>query len=242
MNFHWGIVIKPSRKTIPRLALALWLSALMPGMHMGLAQEQVAAEPDKLVLEHATTLTSMIENGQIVRKLQGEVRFRQGSGRMSCDEAIQYTREGRTLFRGHVRIVDGKKQLQAVQVNYFERYQIYEALDSVVYKSGPTTLFTHKLTYYRNDRKAVAQRNVRVIQSAERLQLTANHAEYFRDRKYIRVTENPVLVQFDSTGQQIMRVTGDLMESFDDGKRVKFTHNVNIWHGQTRAKCEVAEY
>ena len=230
------IIRKEKAAPVPRTSFVLlfWIFATV-------SRAQNSAD-EKLVLENAGTLSSQLISGQVVRMLEGNVRFRQGSMTLTCDRAVQYTREQRTVFRNRVRIRDGEKTLTAQQVTYLARDEVYRAEGNVVYRDGPTTLRADQLTYFREDRKVVAHGNVEVVQEDERLVLTAGHGEYFRDEDYIRVTREPVLVQLDSLGRENTRITGRMMESFDGGRRLRITGEVNIFHQETRAQCDLAEY
>lgn len=197
---------------------------------------------ERLILENAERLSSRLVSGQVVRMLEGHVRFRQGQAVLTCDRTTQYTAEQRTVFEGNVLVQDGDRFLRARRIVYLAPQRVYQARDSVVYRKGPSILWADELTYFQDERRVVARGNVRAQQEDERLLLTAERGEYFRDREYIRVTENPVLVQLDSLGREETRIVGMVMESFDGGRLVRVSDDVRIYHGELEARCQVAEY
>ncbi|MDQ7053681.1 MAG: OstA-like protein [candidate division KSB1 bacterium] len=205
------------------------------------AYPQVESQ-ERLVLESAERLENTTEDGQVVRRLYDNVQFRQGSALLRCDLAMQYTRDLKTVFRGNVFLQDEARTLTANELTYYEHDKTYVALGNVVFKNGPTTLFCEELIYDSRSKHAEARTLVRLYNEKERIQLTSEFAEYFREREYARMTEHPVMVQFDSTGREETRILGDVMESFDGGKRIKVTGNVRIFHDETRAQCQTAEY
>ncbi len=219
-----------------------WIAIASLVVLFGSAAYPQVESQERLVLESAERLENTIEDGQVVRRLFGNVQFRQGSALLRCDLAMQYTRDEKTVFRGNVFLQDEEKTLTTHELTYYEREKTYVARGNVVFKNGPTTLFCEELIYDSRSKHAEARTMVRLYNEKEQVQLTSEFGEYFREREYARMTNDPVMVQFDSTGNEETRILGDVMESFDGGKRIKVTGNVRIFHGETRAQCQTAEY
>lgn len=199
-------------------------------------------EPGKLRLVHADSGRSFVENGRIIRELIGHVKFVQDSAEMVCDRVRQIPAEARTVFSGHVQIREGAKWLRAREVVYFEDRQEQQAFGEVALGSGPNELRAKRVTYFQNERLAVADNDVVMTNSERRLQLTCGHLEYRRDEEYANATLSPVLVEFDSSGVEALRITGEQIELFEGGKRAKVSKQVRIVRRDTRAECEEAEY
>lgn len=199
-------------------------------------------EDDRLRLLSADVARSLEQNGQVVRQLEGNVKFQQGAMRMSCQRAIQYVDGGRTEFIGKVEMDDDDRKLLAERVIYYEKTKVQEAFDNVRIRRGPNSLRAEKVTYFRESRRAIAETKVELYNSERRIRVNGGHADYDRATEYSRIVDHPVLVELDSLGAEIMRVVGDTMEVFEGGKRAKVKNNVKITRDKTRAECGEAEY
>lgn len=205
-----------------------------------LAQEN--EPPAKLRLIQANEMAGAVERGQKLRKLSGNVRFKHGKTTITCRQSIDYPQQDRWVLIGDVNIFDDEKTLKADSVTYFAKTKIYEALKNVVLTTDSTIINTRKLKYILRERKAIADGEVKIVNTLERTQLTSEHAEYFRDDKYTLLTQNPVFIQFDSTGDEETRILGKVMESIDGGAQIKVDQDVEIFHRDIRAQCGHAEY
>jgi lipopolysaccharide export system protein LptA len=200
------------------------------------------ADDERLHLIHADVARSGEQNGQVMRQLEGNVSFRQGPMRMSCDRAFQFLEAGRSEFLGRVQMDDGDRQLAAERIIYYEKTRVQEAYTNVRLRRGANSLRAEKVTYFQNERRAVAEQAVEIYNSERRVRVNGGRAEYLRDIEYARITENPVLLELDSLGAEVMRITGDTMEVFQGGERALVTGNVTISRNKTRANCGQAEY
>jgi lipopolysaccharide export system protein LptA len=198
--------------------------------------------PAKLRLIHANEMAGVVERGQKLRKLTGNVKFRHGKTTITCRQSIEYPLQGRWVLIGDVNIFDDEKTLKADRVTYFAKSKSYEALKNVELTTDSTVINTRKLKYFLKERKAIAEGEVKIVNTLERTQLTSEYAEYFRDDKYTRLTQNPVFIQFDSTGREETRILGKVIESIDGGAQIKVDQDVKIFHRDVRAQCGHAEY
>ena len=199
-------------------------------------------EDERLRLLHADVARSLEQNGEVVRQLEGNVQFQQGAMLMACQRAIQYVDAGRTEFIGRVKFDDGDRTLLAERVIYFEKTDVQEAYTNVRLRRGANSLRAEKVIYFRDERRAIAEKNVELYNSERRMRVNGGRAEYDREVEYSRILDEPVLVELDSLGAEVMRIVGDTMEVFEGGKRAKVTGNVRITRNQTRAQCGEAEY
>jgi lipopolysaccharide export system protein LptA len=197
---------------------------------------------ERLRLIHADVLRSEVVNGALVRIIEGNVAFQQGDATMTCDRAEWYVDEGRTVFLGNVVIVQEDSRLEADQVVYYEQDDSGLATGNVVLVDASNTLRADSLWYYEVDDRAIARGNVVVTDSSESVVLTGGMAEYFREREYVRMTRDPVLVQQDSLGREELRIVSDEMEIFDRGARSRAVGNVVITKDSTVARCGEAVY
>lgn len=208
----------------------------------GHGQTQSGAQPARVKLIHADEARGAMQQGQIVRRLVGNVHMVHGKTTIRCQQATEWPAEQRWVLWGDVIIDDDEKIIRADQVTYLERQRVYEAFRNVSVVSDSTTLTAQQVRYFIPQRRAVAVRDVKITNLRENIEMTSQQAEYLRNDEYIKATIDPVLVQYDSSGLEETRITGDEMESFQRGERFVVTKNVKITHREIRAECDHAEY
>ena len=181
-------------------------------------------------------------NGRTVRKLWGNVRFRQGEAVMSCDSAIQYVDKNVTNLMGNVCINTGKRQLYADMVRYNENTRVEEALGNVVLYDSTRILHGDFVTYFENEERAIASGNVLLTDTTQFAVLTCGHIEYERVGGYAAAWQKPILTKTDSTGEDSIQIYGAKMELFETGKRAVVRDSVLIVRKALHAQCGFAEY
>jgi lipopolysaccharide export system protein LptA len=103
-------------------------------------------------------------------------------------------------------------------------------------------LTARTVTYFQNEERALAERDVVITNSERRMVLTCGQAEYLRHQEYSRATITPVLIEYDSVQTEKLRITGAVIEMFEGGERDKVSGQVDITRENTRAQCDTAEY
>lgn len=228
---RWGW---PGRQPLCRLIVLVLLCA-----GTGLQAQESAS---RLQLLHADELAGVVERGRPIRRVKGNVLFRHGQTEIRCKEAIDIPSENRWILRGQVVIHDKEKTLRADQVTYDATRKIYTASAQVTLVTDSTEIRASRMQYSLPQRKAIAEKAVRILNPGERNELQAEFAEYERDTEYARLTKNPVFIQYDSSGQEETRIIGEVMESYERGKKVSVDRNVQIYHGDIYATCGHADY
>jgi lipopolysaccharide export system protein LptA len=202
-------------------------------------------------LDHADSLVGKILDGEEVRELIGNVRLRQDNIRLSCDRALQYLRTGRVLLNGNLVIQEDSLIIRAPRGVYHRETRRAEALDSVILDDGSmklraqygeyfieqkraffrsnvevwdstTTINADSLTYFREENRSVAKGRVRVFNWEDNIIITGGHLENHSDTRFNRMTQNPVLVQFERTPlgfYDTLVVRSRVMESYQDTLR-----------------------
>ena len=188
-------------------------------------------------LHNADVMKGMTIGEQNVILLVGNVEFRQGEAVVLCNEARQYKDEEKTVFIGDVSFIDKNKAIYGDIVTYFEQEKKFLATSNVRLVDSTKTLLADTLEYYEDEEKAIAKSNVRVIEDVERVELSGNYTEYLRETGYTKVLGNPVFTKMDSTKERELTITGEIIESFDEGDSVKVVNNVEIIRGDITAKC-----
>ncbi len=205
----------------------------------GAAQQE---KQERLQLKHADQAESYLKNGTLVRKFYGNVMFVQGNMNLRCDELYSFTGKKEYLLRGRVKIRDAEFRLAADSARYFADKKVFQAYGDVTLLSDSSRLNARKVTYFQKEKRVIAEKEVKIVDSRQHVEITGQRAELQRRKKYTKITGEPLFVQYDSSGAEEMRIVGEMMESFDQGKHFKISRNVKITRDSTMATCEFASY
>lgn len=186
-------------------------------------------QSETVVLQNADIFAGKrLDNGEDVRELTGNVRFKQGNTRVWCDKAVQFLNRNEISLDGNVKIVRDTVTLTAKKGRYYGNSRKADGEGNVKLKTPNVTLFADLGTYYLDEQRAFFQRNVRVIDSATTIysdQLTyfekerkseamlnvrivnkedhitmfGNYLIHSDSTLYSKMTENPRLMQIDTT-------------------------------------------
>jgi lipopolysaccharide export system protein LptA len=192
-------------------------------------------EPLRLI--HADRLRSLERQGATVRIVEGRVAFRQGDSRMTCDRAVWYVDEGRSVFRGNVVVETEETVLKAVEVTYYDSVRTTLATGDVYLVDDENILRADTLWYYEDADSALASGSVVMSDSTKRMLLSGERGEYIRGRDIVRMLQQPVYIQRDSLGSEELRIIADEMEIYDRGARSRAAGHVVITKDSTTAHC-----
>ncbi len=209
----------------------LWSAVLF--FTLGFA-EQAA---DRLVLEHADVLEGRKQGSAELRRLKGNVRFRQGNAILTCDEAEQYLDEGRTVLSGGVAFVDSFRALYGDRVTYDERRRVTCIEGSAKLVDSVRTLKALRICYDDVSEKAAADEEVSLTDEKERTTVYGDHADYDRAVGYARIVGRPRLVRSDSSGIDLT-IRGRIFEVFDEGQKIVVSDSVEVRRGDLTAWCD----
>jgi len=194
----------------------------------------------RLQLIHADLLQGQ-KSGDI-RELVGNVKFQQGLAVLTCDRAVQYVEEGRTILVGNVAFVDTSTSLFADQVLYHELSRMSEAEGHVRLVDSSKTLNAERLIYQSDEEKALATGKVRLEDAKERVIIEGESAEYHRRVGEARITGHPVLTQTDTTDGKELIIHGAVFEMFKDGDEFQVIDSVQVIRGELAAFCDTLVY
>jgi lipopolysaccharide export system protein LptA len=181
-----------------------------------------------VVLEHADSLLGKVIEGENVRELIGNVRFRQGTVAVTCDRAMQYLRSNRASLDGNVSVRDDTLTMRGKRGMYYGAERAAEAFESVRLDDGTTvltagygkyyvaekrayfrdtvtvrdsvsTLTCRELTYSRDQKRSVADGDVRIRSSQENLTIFGQHLEDDKKSGFSRMTIRPRVEQIDTS-------------------------------------------
>ena len=235
-----------------------------------------AQQSETIVLQNADIFAGkQLENGEDVRELTGNVRFRQGNTKVWCDKAIQFLSRNEIELIGNVKIVRDTVTLTAKEGRYYGNSRKADGKGNVKLKTPNVTLYAELGTYYLDEERAYFQRNVRVIDSvtiiyseqltyfekerrseaktnvrivnpSDNITMFGNHLVHSDSTHYSRMTENPRLLQIDTTDKgeiDTLAVKSLVMESFDDStKRMIVKDSVVIVRGNLAARSGLVKF
>lgn len=205
-------------------------------------QENEDKPKERMRLIHADELRGEMFGKQFVRRLIGHVKFKQGSALVTCREAQEFVDDGKVIFNGNVSFIDQSKALYGDRIVYYRSQKLFVARGNVKLVDSTKILTADDLQYFEQDEKAIADHHVVLADTSERMTLTGKHIEYFRNKAYAKVIGQPVFSRLDSLAERKLVITGDEMEMFDDGERVKVMDNVEVKRGEVTANCGALEF
>ncbi|MBN1560622.1 hypothetical protein JW998_10255 [candidate division KSB1 bacterium] len=201
------------------------------------AHSSESAQEEKLRLIHADVLRGQ-SDGEKIRQFIGNVRFQQGAAVLTCERAMEYEDAGRFVLRGEVAFVDSAKSLFGDKITYYEATRIAYVEGNVRLVDSTKTLTAERIRYHDKEEEAIADGNVVLIDARENVNIVGDHAEYFRQSGYARVTGQAVLTKSDSATDGELIITGKLFQMFNDGERFLVTDSVTVERGAIKASCD----
>jgi lipopolysaccharide export system protein LptA len=202
------------------LRIALLLCFVVPSF---------AQQKEPVVLQNADIFSGKrLPNGEDVRELEGNVRFRQGNVRVWCDKAIQYLQRNEIDLIGNVKIVRDTVTLTSRRGRYFGDKRRSDGEGNVILKTpnvtlhadigtyyiderraffqrnvkvidSSTTIYSEQLTYFEKERKSIALLNVRIENAGNNVTMFGHYLEHFDSTRYSKITEQPWLMQIDTS-------------------------------------------
>jgi lipopolysaccharide export system protein LptA len=193
------------------------------------AEPSPTASKSPINLEHAMTLSSSEVDGIRKQELRGDVRMTKDSLVVTCQEAVYYPESGIVIFRTMVEFRDPHRVLFADEVVYNENTEEVNALYNVrVYQGDTLSISSETAHYFDRLKDGYLYDNVRMKEQTRRVLLTGKTGYVNHDRKYGRVTGDPVMTETDSLSHLLTKVRGDTIEYFGDTKIVRVTGHVKV--------------
>ncbi len=118
-------------------------------------EEKEKPAPGKIELKQAKSLEGSTVQGQHIRKLKGNVIFKQGATMLYCDSAFQYTKSNEIDAFGHVRIKQGDSlNVTGNTLHYNGNTKLAEIVGDVHLVNKKTRVQTEQLNYQTDTRTA----------------------------------------------------------------------------------------
>ncbi|MBS1765320.1 MAG: hypothetical protein JSS90_10180 [Bacteroidetes bacterium] len=156
-------------------------------------QSVTAQSPTKIELVHANTLEGDDNFGKDVRRLIGDVAFKQENTYMYCDSAYLYASTNSLDAYGHVRIVQGDTiNLTGEVLKYNGNSRQARLLNNIVLKDHTMTLTSQNLNYNLDSGVADYSGGGKIVDTDN--VLTSDMGYYFSKEKKLTFRKNVVLV------------------------------------------------
>lgn len=175
------------------------------------------AKPERLELIHADSL-KYDKSTETVRYL-GNVFFRKGTQRLTCDQAVHYRKSRLTVLTGRVDFEDESMSLLADYFEHHETNQMELARGNVILTEKEKSISCDELTYFGDRKFANASGNVRYFESENKVELTCQKLTYDRLSKIAVAEVNPVLTRFDEKNRAEVTIKARQL-SHNDSTRI----------------------
>ena len=195
------------------------LTAVLP-LSIATAQVEDSTAGLKAVRLSADRFIGTTQNGEAVRKLNGNVRLLQDKTTLRSALATQWVESDRILFDGAVTIVDQGDTLTSDEVLYYRRTKIGHAKGNVVLKDAEVRVTSISAVYDVDAKHSRFDEGVTLVDSISTL--TGGRGEYFSDDKRAHFTDNVVFKDSTTT------IGADSLVYFRDEKIAQASGNVLI--------------
>lgn len=156
----------------------------------------IAQKKDKIKYD-AEEMIGERQNGKSLRRLIGNVVFKQESSTMYCDSAIFYVKENIMEAFGHVRIVDDSVTITSRKLIYYGDTEDAKLRENVIYSKGEQRLTTDFLDY-NMDTEVGNYINKGTLRDSTNT-LSSETGYFYGKENYALFWENVVLIAPDYT-------------------------------------------
>ncbi|MBC8205349.1 MAG: hypothetical protein H8E87_07550 [FCB group bacterium] len=211
-------------------------------MAVSLSFGEVKKTPPPLILKHAERLINRERGGEIVKELIDNVWITRGDMSIKCEHAFHYEKAERIEFEREVYYADSLRELWADKLIYYIASDRLTAMGSV--KIVQDTYETQCVrAEYSDQREDVhLYYDVHIYETAENMELTGDQGYGDKTMEYARVTGNCQLLQYDSTGAELMRIDAKMMEYYHSESRAQATDSVKIYKDDVTGSCRILKF
>jgi hypothetical protein len=118
---------------------------------------------------------------------------------LSADSGVYFFDEGRAFFQSNVRLIDSLSVLTSEELTYFKKQDKSIAVENVKVVDDKSELNADTLIHYRKTKITYADGTVRLKSYKDNTTIFGHHLEDFANKKYTIITENPLMMQIDTT-------------------------------------------
>lgn len=166
------------RSGLAFLGMLVLVLALSPA---ALAQETEDEETRVVIIENADRLEQVVEDGEAVRRLSGNVRLRQDSTYLESSRALQYLERDEIFFFDDVLIIDEGDSLRADTVFYNRQTKVGEASGNVEFFDGEVRVRAPSGRHHAEEKRTWFTEGVMLDDSLSTL--ISLEGEYFSEDK-----------------------------------------------------------
>lgn len=116
-----------------------------------------------------------------------------------ADIGDYYFKEDRAYFQDNVILYDTVSTLTADALNYYKNQDRAVAVGNVKIVDAENIITADTLEHFRNSRITFADHHVTISNNKNNIVIWGNHLEDYAQKKYTIISENPVLIQIDSS-------------------------------------------
>ncbi|RMG61055.1 MAG: hypothetical protein D6715_14330 [Calditrichaeota bacterium] len=218
--------------------LFLFWAASSPRVGLQLSEQP----PSRFELIHADLTRVQMENGTLLRILEGHVHARQDTLEIFCDRAVYNQQKQMVLLEGHVILQRGQETLRAEKVTYYQNIQKAIATGQVEVVRKNRLLRTPYLEYYYDSDQSLARSGVYLKNEEEKVEVTAQEGQNFPAAGRSVVTGRAHFVQARPE-QDTLHIFAHRLEYWSgEPRRAVAVDSVRIVQGTLEARCDSAIY
>jgi len=197
------------------------------------------------VIATQDTLTIKTERGfyygdERITESKSEVKLNDRKMTLTALNGEYHFNENIAYFSRHVTLTDESTKLTSNKLTYYRNEEKAIAVDNVTIRDSVNTIKADSLVHFRNSKITFAEKNVRIKNRKENTVIFGEHLEDYSKKNYSIMTNNPVLVQIDTTEsgeKDTLVISAIVMESFNDSsKKFIATDSVKIVRGLFSSK------
>lgn len=167
------------------------------------------------------------------------VKLNDGKVELTADNGYYYFNEDRAFFYNNVKLKDSINILTAQRLNYYEDENKAVATLNVQIDDTSSTIFADSLIHFRETETSFAFNNVEIINKKNGLNIAGHYLENLGQKKYSRITGEPVLTQIDTSDSgkiDTLLISSQVMEAFSDSSnKLIARYSVKIVRGNFSA-------
>jgi lipopolysaccharide export system protein LptA len=118
---------------------------------------------------------------------------------LSADSGVYFFEEKRAFFQSNVELIDSLSVLTSEELTYFKNEDKTIAVKNVKVVDDKSELNADTLTHFRKTKITLADGNVKLKSFENNTTIFGNHLEDYANKKYTLITENPLMMQIDTT-------------------------------------------
>lgn len=211
---------------------------------------------DVVVRQHNLTITTphgFYKGDERIAESNAGVILNDQKVILSAKNGEYYFNEDRAYFVDSVRLYDTATTLTSYELTYYKNENRSVAVNNVKIVDADNIIEADSLEHFRDTRITFADQNVKVRNFINNVVIYGNHLEDYAERDYSLITDNPLLIQIDTTyfsmpdtisAEDTLNFTLDtliikslVMEAYrDTGNRFIATDSVEIVRGNFASK------